>query len=102
MYAVRLWSVRHARGLNAFYRGFERMLKRMHGSSRRLGYERIERPVAAIERAVKGAAVRLPHVRSVRAELDRHVVPDELSEERCATGLAAACATTATARSSPT
>ena len=55
MYAVRLWSVRHARGLNALYRGFEGVLKRMHGVFRALGYERIERPVAAIERVVKGA-----------------------------------------------
>ena len=30
MYAVRLWSVRHARGLNAFYRGFEGVLLRMN------------------------------------------------------------------------
>jgi Methylene-tetrahydrofolate reductase C terminal len=55
MYSVRLWSVRHARGLNAFYRGFEGVLKRMHGLFEALGYERIERPVAAVERAVKGA-----------------------------------------------
>jgi Methylene-tetrahydrofolate reductase C terminal len=55
MYAVRLWSVRHARGLNTFYRGFEGMLKRMHPLFKALGYERIERPVAAMERAVKGA-----------------------------------------------
>jgi Methylene-tetrahydrofolate reductase C terminal len=55
MYAVRLWSVRHARGLNALYRGFEGMLERMHGLFRALGYERIERPVAAFERVVKGA-----------------------------------------------
>jgi len=54
MYSVRLWSVRHACGLNAFYRGFEGVLKRMHGLFRALGYERIERPVAAVERAVKG------------------------------------------------
>jgi len=54
MYAVRLWSVRHARGLNAFYRGFEGALKHMHGLFRALGYERIERPVAAVERVVKG------------------------------------------------
>jgi hypothetical protein len=54
MYAVRLWSVRHARGLNAFYRGFERLLKRMHPLFKAVGYERIERPVAAMERAVKG------------------------------------------------
>lgn len=55
MYAVRLWSVRHARGLNSFYRGFERMLERMHPLFKALGYERIERPVAALERTVKGA-----------------------------------------------
>jgi len=54
MYAVRLWSVRHARGLHAFYRGFEGVLRRMHGVFRRLGYERLERPVAALERSVKG------------------------------------------------
>ena len=54
MYQVRLCSVRHARGLNAFYRGFERVLVRMHGVLRAVGYERSERPVAAVERAVKG------------------------------------------------
>jgi hypothetical protein len=55
MYAARAWSVRHARGLNAFYRGFERLLVRLHALFVALGYERIERPVAAVERAVKGA-----------------------------------------------
>ena len=54
MYAVRLWSVRHARGLNTFCRGFEAVLVRLHPMLRALGYERIERPAAAVERAVKG------------------------------------------------
>jgi len=54
MYAARAWSVRHARGLNAFYRGFEALLTRMHGLFRVLGYERVERPVAAVEKVVKG------------------------------------------------
>jgi hypothetical protein len=54
MYSVRLWSVRHAQGLNAFYRGFEAQLVRLHGVFKALGYERIERPVAGVERAVKG------------------------------------------------
>jgi hypothetical protein len=54
MYSARAWSVRHARGLNAFYRGFEATLVRMHGLFRALGYERIERPVASVEKAVKG------------------------------------------------
>ena len=54
MYSVRLWSVRHARGLNAFYRGFERTLTALHPLFERIGYQRLERPVAAVERSVKG------------------------------------------------
>ena len=54
MYSVRLWSVRHARGLNSFYRGFERALTALHPLFERVGYQRLERPVAALERSVKG------------------------------------------------
>jgi hypothetical protein len=54
MYAVRLWSVRHARGLNALYRGLEALLVKLHPLLSALGYERIERPVAGVEKAVKG------------------------------------------------
>ena len=54
MYSVRGWSVRHARGLNAFYRGFEATLVRLDWLFRAVGYERLERPVAAVEKAVKG------------------------------------------------
>jgi hypothetical protein len=54
MYSVRLWSVRHARGLNHFYRGFERALTALHPLFQRIGYQRLERPVAALERSVKG------------------------------------------------
>jgi hypothetical protein len=54
MYPVRLWSVRHARGLNAFYRGFEAALVALNPLWRLLGYQRLERPVAAVERSVKG------------------------------------------------
>jgi methylene-tetrahydrofolate reductase-like protein len=54
MYAVRLWSVRHARGLNAFYRGFERVLVALDPLWRAIGHQRAERPVAFVERQVKG------------------------------------------------
>jgi Methylene-tetrahydrofolate reductase C terminal len=54
MYSVRLWSVRHARGINSFYRGFERGLTALHPLFKRIGYQRLERPVAVIERSVKG------------------------------------------------
>ena len=54
MYSVRLWSIRHARGLDTFYRAFERGLTALHPIFERIGYERLERPVAAVERSVKG------------------------------------------------
>jgi Methylene-tetrahydrofolate reductase C terminal len=54
MYSVRLWSVRHARGLSSFYTAFESVLVRLAPLWRRLGYQRIDRPAAAVERVVKG------------------------------------------------
>jgi hypothetical protein len=54
MYALRLWSVRHARGLETLYRGFERALTGLDPLLRRIGYARLERPVAAVEKMVKG------------------------------------------------
>ncbi len=54
MYAVRLWSVRHARALEAAYAALERVLKALHPLFARIGYARLEKPVAAIERAAKG------------------------------------------------
>jgi hypothetical protein len=54
VYALRQWSVRHARGMNAFYQGFETLLVRLHPLFKRIGYQRLERPVAAVERGVKG------------------------------------------------
>ncbi len=54
MYAVRLWSVRHASGLSRFYRWFESMLLRLAPLWRAIGHQRLERPVAALERGVKG------------------------------------------------
>jgi Methylene-tetrahydrofolate reductase C terminal len=54
MYAVRQWSVRHSKGLNAFYKGFEAVLLKLHPLFHWIGYERLERPTAAVERSVKG------------------------------------------------
>jgi hypothetical protein len=54
MYAVRLWSTRHARGLERFYRGFESLLVSLHGLMSAIGYERLEKPTARVERVVKG------------------------------------------------
>jgi hypothetical protein len=54
MYAMRRWSVRHARGLETGYRLFERALVALHPAWRRIGYARLEKPVATVEKAVKG------------------------------------------------
>ena len=55
MYAIRRWSVRHARGLETFYRLFEKAVVALHPVWNRIGYERVEKPVAALEKLVKGA-----------------------------------------------
>jgi Methylene-tetrahydrofolate reductase C terminal len=55
MYAVRLWSVRHARAMERFYAAFERAIVALHPLAKGIGYERLEKPVAAVEKAVKGA-----------------------------------------------
>ena len=54
MYAVRLWSVRQARLMERLYDVLERTLVACDPLFRRIGYERLERPVATVERAVKG------------------------------------------------
>lgn len=54
MYRVRRWSVRHARLLEIVYGAFERILITLHPVFERLGYERLERPMAASERHIKG------------------------------------------------
>jgi hypothetical protein len=53
MYALRLWSTRHARGLETFYERFEAIVVALDPLWRKLGYERIEKPVAAVEKLVK-------------------------------------------------
>lgn len=55
MYIIRRWSVRHARGLETFYRLFETGVVALHPVWRRMGYKRLEKPVAALEKMVKGA-----------------------------------------------
>jgi hypothetical protein len=54
MYAVRLWSVRHARLMERFYRMFEPALVMLGPVVARIGYGRLEKPVVAVERRVKG------------------------------------------------
>src|ERR671916_81858 len=54
MYAIRLWSVRHARFWEAFYRRFEELLVAAAPLLRRADHGRLEPAFAAAERGVKG------------------------------------------------
>lgn len=54
MYAVRRWSVRHSRGMETCYRLLEHALVALHPLWNRIGYQRLEQPVATVERAIKG------------------------------------------------
>ena len=54
MLNVRHWSVRRARGMEVFYQAFERLLVALHPLWNRLGYERLEKPFALVEKLVKG------------------------------------------------
>ena len=55
MYALRLWSVRHARLMESIYAGVERTLLAAAPLLERVGHERLEKPLAAVEQVVKGA-----------------------------------------------
>ena len=54
MKSVRLWSIRQSRWLNLVYEGVEATLTLLNPLLKRIGYERLEKPFAAIERTVKG------------------------------------------------
>jgi hypothetical protein len=53
--ALRFWSVRHARLLEIIYGALERVLLAGAPVLRRIGFPRLERPIALAERAIKGA-----------------------------------------------
>lgn len=54
MYRVRRWSVRHARFLEKVYKVFESCLVKLHPLFKLMGYQRLEKPVSAVEKVVKG------------------------------------------------
>jgi len=51
---MRLFSVRHAAPIERVYARFEAALVRLGPLLKRLGYARLERPIAALEAGVKG------------------------------------------------
>ncbi len=52
---IRLWSVRNAAMLERVYNAFEKAMLAASPLMKRIGFDRLERPVAALERGVKGA-----------------------------------------------
>ncbi len=54
MRVTRRFAVRHARFFERLYELFSGVLLRLHPLLQALGYQRLERPVVAIERQVKG------------------------------------------------
>ncbi len=55
MYTLRLWAVRNARLMEITYSAVEKTLIAMAPLLKRIGYERLDKPVAAVEKVVKGA-----------------------------------------------
>jgi hypothetical protein len=51
---MRSWSVRNARWLKRAYYALETLLVWLNPVFRRIGYERLDRPVAAVEKMTKG------------------------------------------------
>ena len=54
MYRMRSWSVRNARWLKRAYDVLETLLVWLSPMFRRIGYERLDRPFAAVEKMTKG------------------------------------------------
>lgn len=55
MRALRHWSVRRARFLETIYRHVDGMIMAAEPVLRRIGYDRLEKPAAVLERLAKGA-----------------------------------------------
>lgn len=54
MYRARLFAIRHSRGFEWIYQRFEAVMVALDPVFARIGYERVERPVAWVERLAKG------------------------------------------------
>lgn len=54
MYRIRLFAIRHSRAFEWIYQRFETVMVGLDPIFSRLGYDRVERPVAVTERLLKG------------------------------------------------
>ncbi len=53
-WTIKYWSIRHSRFMEKLYNGFEWVLIRCAPLMKMIGHDRLEKPVAALERTVKG------------------------------------------------
>lgn len=53
-WTIKYWSIRHSGALETFYNLFEKTILLTAPLAKKIGYERLEKPVAALERSVKG------------------------------------------------
>lgn len=54
MYALRRWSVRHAHRFESIWKHTEKTILRLAPVANRIGPERLEKPVAFVEKMIKG------------------------------------------------
>lgn len=54
MYRARLFAVRHARAFEWIYQRLERVMVALDPVFAKIGYDRVERPIALVEKGVKG------------------------------------------------
>jgi len=54
MYRMRSWSVRNARWLKSLYSGVESTLWMLRPVIKKIGYERLDKPMLMVEKATKG------------------------------------------------
>jgi hypothetical protein len=53
-WTIKYWSIRHSRFMEKLYSGFEYILLLNAPLLKMIGYNRLEKPVAALERTIKG------------------------------------------------
>jgi len=53
-FALRFWAIRNSAAMERLYNGLERVLVALAPTFEKIGWERLERPVARVEKAVKG------------------------------------------------
>lgn len=54
-FALRFWAIRNAGAMERLYNGLERILVALAPTFEKIGWDRLEKPVARVEKAVKGA-----------------------------------------------